>query len=68
MDIYERIAERAEAIKYGWPRAVEERLVGSGKLHARERIGLLVRKKKKNKKENRGKGDKEERKSGVKEK
>jgi acetyl-CoA carboxylase carboxyltransferase component len=42
MDIYERIAERAEAIKYGWPRAVEERLVGSGKLHARERIGLLV--------------------------
>ncbi len=42
MDAYRRIAEQAEAIKYGWPQSVEERLRASGKLHARERIGLLV--------------------------
>jgi len=42
MNAYDRIAERAEAIKYGWARAVEERLRASGKLHARERIALLV--------------------------
>ncbi|WP_298211629.1 acyl-CoA carboxylase subunit beta [Ferrimicrobium sp.] len=38
----ERIAERAEQIKYGWPHLVEEKLQKSEKLHARERISLLV--------------------------
>ncbi|ACU54272.1 Propionyl-CoA carboxylase [Acidimicrobium ferrooxidans DSM 10331] len=42
MDQYERIGELAETTKYAWPSSVEERLVASGKLHARERIGLLV--------------------------
>jgi len=40
--VVESIADRASQIKYEWPRSVEERLRASGKLHARERISLLV--------------------------
>ncbi len=38
----ERVAQRAEQIKYGWPKSVEEKLKKAEKLHARERISLLL--------------------------
>ncbi len=36
------IVTKAEAIRYRWPQSVRERLEKSQKLHARERISLLV--------------------------